>query len=105
MPGGPLEGLSRRLADRLHELKAAGEGVKQGEIAERLGVSASAVSYWASGTTSPDLERIPEIAAAIGVRAGWLAFGEEPKEAGDLLGPGSEGSQLGGGPRRTTSTG
>jgi len=105
MPSGPLTGLAKRLSDRLYELRAGGEGVKQREIAERLGISESAVSYWASGVNQPECERIPEIAYAIGVYPAWLAWGHEPKELGESLraerGPGPRVT----GPQRTRDAG
>ena len=47
-------------------------------MAASIGVSPGAVSQWENGTTEPSLSVLPKLAQALGVTAGWLAFGEEP---------------------------
>ena len=52
-------------------------GMSQGELAEALGVSRSAVGNWesAKGRVSPSSERLSELALATGVSYEWLATG------------------------------
>ena len=52
-------------------------GMSQGELAEALGVSRSAVGNWesAKGRVSPTSERLSELALATGVSYEWLATG------------------------------
>ena len=51
--------------------------MSQGELAELLGVSRSAVGNWesAKGRVSPSSERLSELALATGVSYEWLATG------------------------------
>ena len=52
--------------------------VSQTEIAEAMGVTKMTVSGWESGNREPDLGTIHKLAFVLGVRAAWLAWGEEP---------------------------
>lgn len=52
--------------------------VTQGEIGAALGVTGVAVGTWEAGKKEPDLETIAKLATVLGVRAAWLAWGEEP---------------------------
>jgi transcriptional regulator with XRE-family HTH domain len=62
--------------------------IEQWELAEWLDVSPSAVSQWEQGKREPNLATIERVAARLGVRAEWLAFGRGPM---DVPGPNSEG--------------
>ena len=42
-------------------------GLTQEQIAKKLGVTCQCVSKWENGTSAPDIERLPEIAALFGV--------------------------------------
>lgn len=42
-------------------------GLTQEQIAKKLGVTCQCVSKWENGTSAPDIERLPEIAAFFGV--------------------------------------
>ena len=48
------------------------------EVAEKLHVSAQAVSSWERDASLPDTEKIPEIAELYGVTADWLLSGKIP---------------------------
>ena len=52
--------------------------VSQTEIAEAMGVFKTTVSSWEAGKKEPDLGTIHKLAFVLGVRAAWLAWGEEP---------------------------
>jgi transcriptional regulator with XRE-family HTH domain len=54
---------------------------RQADLARLLDMSSQAVGQWERGGREPDLETIARVAAALGVRAAWLAFGEEPMRA------------------------
>ena len=53
------------------------------EIARALGVSSAAVSLWVNGGSEPERERLGELADFLGVRRGWLAYGEGPMFAAE----------------------
>ena len=48
---------------RLREAK----GITQSQLAEEIGVSSKAVSKWENGTTTPDIQLLPEISVLFGV--------------------------------------
>lgn len=48
----------------------------QAEVAEQLNVSFQAVSQWERGETSPDIDKIPELADLYGVTTDWLLKGD-----------------------------
>lgn len=47
----------------------------QAEVAERLNVSFQAVSQWERGETSPDIDKLPELAKLYHVTTDWLLSG------------------------------
>lgn len=47
-------------------------------LAAQLGVTRSAIGHWASGRRDLDVETITRAAAALRIRAAWLAFGDGP---------------------------
>ena len=51
----------------LRESRAA-VGVTQRQVAEALGVSIPAVCRWEDGTASPTIEKLPALAALLGLR-------------------------------------
>lgn len=61
-------------------LERTGKRMTQKQLGDRLGVSDKTVSAWEGGA-EPDLEMIAAVAEALGVTPGWLAFGQEPREA------------------------
>lgn len=48
----------------------------QADVAQRLDVSFQAVSLWERGETSPDIEKLPEIASLYHVTIDWLLTGK-----------------------------
>lgn len=52
--------------------------VSQKEVAAALGVTNVAVGTWEAGKRVPNIGTIRRLAMVLGVRPGWLAFGEEP---------------------------
>jgi transcriptional regulator with XRE-family HTH domain len=61
--------------------------VSQSEIGEALGVSGVAVGSWEAGRKVPDLGTVQKLAFVLGIRAAWLAFGEEPMRPGEAPAP------------------
>ena len=62
-------------------LQARGNsGLTQAAVAEKLNVSAQAVSLWERDETTPDIIKLPEIATLYGVTTDWLLKGKEPDE-------------------------
>lgn len=57
-----MDNIGRKIA----ELRRAA-GMKQDELAERLGVTPQAVSKWENGVSAPDISLLPEIAEIFGV--------------------------------------
>ena len=66
---------SVRLGGRIRAALAA-KGLTGRELASKLGVVESTVSQWLSGRSEPDVARLEEIAAVLGVDAPSLAFGD-----------------------------
>ena len=69
-----MNSFQERLSKKRKELK-----LTQAEVAERLNVSFQAVSLWERGETSPDIEKLPELADLYGVTTDWLLRGDEAK--------------------------
>lgn len=55
-------------AERLAAVRRQ-KGMTQNEVAERLGVSFQAVSLWERGETSPDIEKLADLASVFQVSA------------------------------------
>ena len=67
------------IADRIRMARRSAR-LSQAELAERLNVASSAVAQWEGprGTT-PRIEKLPVIAAALGVSVEWLLTGREER--------------------------
>lgn len=64
------------LGQRIAALRAE-KNMKQNELAEKLGVSAQAVSKWENDISCPDISMLPSLAAVLGVSVDALLSGEE----------------------------
>jgi transcriptional regulator with XRE-family HTH domain len=64
-----------RIGDRIM-IAARLRGITQAEIAERLDISAAAVSAWAKKGANPPSKRLSEIADILGVSADFLLTGK-----------------------------
>ena len=53
------------------------KGLKQDELAEKLGVSAQAVSKWENDQTCPDISLLPSLAKTLGVSVDELLSGKQ----------------------------
>lgn len=73
---------------RLRLAARRGETVTQAWLAAQCTVAGATVSQWEAGIVSPTLSMIPRIASALGVSAGWLAFGENGEDA--LINPATD---------------
>jgi DNA-binding XRE family transcriptional regulator len=89
---GVTEGYARRMDDttpegptglgaRLRQARGFA-GQTQETLADAVGVTRPAVARYEAGTSGASLETVWAMARALGVRAGWLAFGEAPVLAG-----------------------
>ena len=67
------------VGERLHDARESA-GETQRSLGEAAGISGPAVARIERGQSRPSLEAAARLAAALGVRAGWLAFGELPRE-------------------------
>lgn len=70
-----MSNFHERLSTKRKEVK-----LTQAEVAEKLNVSFQAVSQWERGETSPDIEKLPELAELYGVTTDWLLRGDEAKQ-------------------------
>ena len=58
-------------------------GVKQGELAEKLGITQSAVSQWESGLCNPDYRYLLKLADYFGVSIDEIFGRDSPQAAGE----------------------
>ena len=73
--------MKKTLGERIAEKRKA-RGLKQDELAERLGVSAQAVSKWENDVSCPDIMTLPQLAETLGCSIDELLTGkEEAREA------------------------
>ena len=56
------------------------KGLKQEELAERLGVSPQAVSKWENDQTCPDISLLPKLAQMLGVSVDELLCGKQDRQ-------------------------
>lgn len=63
-------------------LRAAREsaGQSQRDVAAAIGVAQPQVARYELGDRLPEYATAERLAAFLGVRAGWLVFGEDPRE-------------------------
>ena len=74
---GPESSIGGRIATARFRLAAQrGKNVTQAWLAAQCGVSGPTVSQWETGVIVPSVGSLKKIANALGVTAGWLAFGE-----------------------------
>ena len=59
--------LGKRIAEQRH-----GMGLTQKELADKVGVTAQAVSKWERGSSCPDIAILDEIAESLGVSVSQL---------------------------------
>ena len=61
------------------------KSISQTELAKRLNVSRQAVSKWEQGTSSPDTERLIQLAEILGTEVEYLATGTHPEPGSVVL--------------------
>lgn len=77
-----LDTFGKRLrAARRGFYERTGQDLSQVDLSARVGMTKGAVSSWEAGTYLPPVETIEMLAGELGVTPGWLAFGQEPREA------------------------
>ncbi len=88
----PLLSSLRETVDTTPDLTAIGErirvarkniGLKQADLAERLGVTQPTVANWESGVHDPRQLMLAKIAETVGASLGWLASGERSQQEKD----------------------
>ncbi len=72
------------LGERIASLRAT-KNLKQNELAERLGVSAQAVSKWENDVSAPDISILPALASLLGISVDELLTGEPTEPPVQLL--------------------
>ena len=68
------------LGKRIQALRKA-QGLTQEQLAERMGVTAQAVSKWENGQSCPDIMSLPRLAKALHTTADTLLTGESAETA------------------------
>ena len=68
--------MNQTIGNRIAEKRRAA-GLKQDEIAEKLGVSAQAVSKWENDVSCPDISLLPALASLLGCTVDTLLTGEK----------------------------
>lgn len=63
------------VAERLSNIRKE-KGMTQSEVAEKIGVSFQAVSLWERGETTPEIDKLVEIATLYQVSLDWLMTGK-----------------------------
>ena len=67
--------MEKTLGMRIASLRRE-KGMKQDELAEKLGVSSQAVSKWENDVSCPDIMLLPKLAKELGVTSDMLLTGE-----------------------------
>ncbi len=62
-----IDNFGKRIADARHET-----GLTQKDLADKVGVTAQAVSKWERGSSCPDIAILDEIAETLGVSVSFL---------------------------------
>ena len=68
--------MKQTLGNRIAEKRRA-KGMTQDELAEKLGISAQAVSKWENDVSCPDISLLPPLAALLGCTVDALLTGEQ----------------------------
>lgn len=72
-----------KLGERIAE-KRKEQGLTQAELAEKMMVTRQTVSRWEAGTGLPDVERIAELAAVLGVSCDYLLTDAADQSPADM---------------------
>ncbi|MBQ7344050.1 MAG: helix-turn-helix transcriptional regulator [Clostridia bacterium] len=68
--------LGMRIAEKRKE-----KGLRQDDVAERLGVSSQAVSKWENDLSCPDISALPDLAELLGTTVDELLTGKKAEQA------------------------
>ena len=71
--------MNHSMGDDIYNLRKE-SGMTQSQLAEKVHVSAQAVSKWETGESNPDIALIPELAKVLGTTVGVLFGDKEPKQ-------------------------
>lgn len=74
------------LGKRIAQIRRA-KGIKQDELAEKLGVTPQAVSKWENDVSCPDISLLPWLAGLLGVTTDELLSGKKEETAVRILPP------------------
>ena len=69
--------MNQTLGNRIAETRRA-KSMTQEELAERLGISAQAVSKWENDVSCPDISLLPTLARELGLTLDELLTGKQP---------------------------
>lgn len=76
--------MNNTLGKRIAEQRKI-KGMKQEELAEKLNVSAQAVSKWENDQSCPDISILPELSKLLGISIDELLTGEKEEQKVSIL--------------------
>ena len=77
-----MKDFGKKLAQKRKDL-----GMTQNAFAERLSVTRQTVGRWEAGAALPDIDKIPDIAAVLGVSCDYLLNDAAAEESGAVCAP------------------
>ena len=80
-----------RLNQRITQARRA-RALSQANLAERLGVTRTAISHWETGRSNPSTKHLKSIAKVLGIDASWLTSGKGLASRKTGAGKGLDGS-------------
>ena len=86
--------MNQTLGKRIGALRRE-KGLKQDELAEKLGISPQAVSKWETDQTCPDISLLPQLAKLLGVSVDELLSGKQESVPAVRMLPEAERKNIG----------
>lgn len=86
--------MNQTLGKRIGALRRE-KGLKQDELAEKLGISPQAVSKWETDQTCPDISLLPQLAKLLGVSVDELLSGKQESAPAVRMLPETERKDIG----------
>lgn len=86
--------MNQTLGKRIGALRRE-KGLKQDELAEKLGISPQAVSKWETDQTCPDISLLPQLAKLLGVSVDELLSGKQESAPAVRMLPEAERKDIG----------
>lgn len=71
--------IMNQLAQQIKKLRT-GQNLSQDDLAEKLYISRQAVSKWENGESTPDIDKLVQLAEIFDVSLDYLVLGKEPEK-------------------------